>query len=107
MKRVAYAVGLLVAIACLVGLHHAFAQVEPPVEADIVLAGATVYDGTGAAGKVMDIAIKDDRIVAIASSRSRESRASSAAMGLFSVRASSICIPTATTPFKRRKPMRI
>ncbi len=36
-----------------------------PVDADLVLRGGTVYDGTGAAPVVADLAIKADRIVAI------------------------------------------
>src|SRR5262245_14229835 len=38
---------------------------DAPVDADIVLKGATLYDGTGAPGKVGDVAIKNDRIVAV------------------------------------------
>jgi N-acyl-D-aspartate/D-glutamate deacylase len=38
---------------------------EPVVEADVVIRGATRYDGSGQAGKVGDLAIKGDRIVAI------------------------------------------
>lgn len=43
------------------------AQPEDGVEADVVLARATLYDGSGQPGKVGDIAIKGDRIVAIGS----------------------------------------
>jgi N-acyl-D-aspartate/D-glutamate deacylase len=35
------------------------------IEADVILRGGTVYDGTGVAGKVGDLAIKGDRIVAV------------------------------------------
>ncbi len=38
---------------------------DTAVEADIVLQKATLYDGSGAPGKVGDIAIKGDRIVAV------------------------------------------
>ncbi len=38
---------------------------DAAVEADVVLKGATLYDGTGTPGKVGDVAIKDDRIVAV------------------------------------------
>lgn len=38
---------------------------EPAIEADIVLRGATLYDGSGAAGFVGDVAIRGDRIVAV------------------------------------------
>jgi len=36
-----------------------------PVDADLVLRGGTVYDGTGAGPVVADLAVKGDRIVAI------------------------------------------
>ena len=36
-----------------------------PVQADVVLKGGTVYDGTGNPGVVADVAIKGDRIVAV------------------------------------------
>jgi N-acyl-D-amino-acid deacylase len=42
--------------------------VAPPVvtvEADVVLVGGTLHDGTGAPGRVGDLAIKGDRIVAV------------------------------------------
>src|SRR5215831_12533724 len=35
------------------------------VEADVVLKGGTVVDGTGAPGRRADVAIKGDRIVAV------------------------------------------
>lgn len=38
---------------------------EPAVEADVVVRGATLYDGSGAAGVVGDVAIRGDRIVAV------------------------------------------
>src|SRR5258708_4466356 len=36
-----------------------------PIDADIVIRGGTLYDGTGAAPVVADLAVKGDRIVAI------------------------------------------
>jgi N-acyl-D-aspartate/D-glutamate deacylase len=44
-----------------------FLEFEPPdpVEADFVIQGATVYDGTGQPGQVGDVAIKGERIVAV------------------------------------------
>ena len=36
-----------------------------PIDADLVLRGGTLYDGTGAAPVVADLAVKGDRIVAI------------------------------------------
>jgi N-acyl-D-aspartate/D-glutamate deacylase len=38
---------------------------EPPVQADVVLRGATLYDGSGQPGVVGDLAIKGERIVAV------------------------------------------
>jgi N-acyl-D-aspartate/D-glutamate deacylase len=38
---------------------------DEPVEADVVIQGATLYDGSGAPGKVGDLAIKGERIVAV------------------------------------------
>ncbi len=40
-------------------------QANAPVEADTVLRGAMLYDGTDQPGKIGDVAIKDDRIVAV------------------------------------------
>ena len=38
-----------------------------PVSFDVVIRGGTVYDGTGAAGRVADVGVKDGRIAAIGS----------------------------------------
>jgi N-acyl-D-aspartate/D-glutamate deacylase len=38
---------------------------DTPVQADVVLRGATLYDGSGQPGVVGDLAIKGDRIVAV------------------------------------------
>src|SRR5438105_2335806 len=46
-------------------LSFTSAQAEPAVEADVVLQGATLYDGSDQPGKVGDVAIKSDRIVAV------------------------------------------
>jgi N-acyl-D-aspartate/D-glutamate deacylase len=43
------------------------AGAAPPVEADVVLRGATLYDGSGAPGVVGDLALRGDRIVAVGS----------------------------------------
>jgi len=40
-------------------------RAENAVQADIVIRGATVYDGTGQPGKIGDVAICQDRIVAV------------------------------------------
>src|SRR5438094_9647889 len=37
----------------------------PPVEADVVLRGGTLHDGTGKPGVKGDVALKGDRIVAV------------------------------------------
>lgn len=36
-----------------------------PIDADVVIRGATLYDGSGKPGQVGDVAIKEDRIVAV------------------------------------------
>src|SRR5947209_7322716 len=38
---------------------------DTPVEADVVVRGATLYDGGGTPGRVGDLALKGDRIVAV------------------------------------------
>jgi N-acyl-D-amino-acid deacylase len=38
---------------------------DAAVEADLVLKGATLHDGSGSPGKIGDVAIKNDRIVAV------------------------------------------
>ncbi len=38
---------------------------EPAVQADIVIHGATLYDGTGQPGRIGDLAVRGDRIVAV------------------------------------------
>ncbi len=38
---------------------------EPAVEADVLIRGATLYDGTGQPARVGDLALKGDRIVAV------------------------------------------
>jgi N-acyl-D-aspartate/D-glutamate deacylase len=38
---------------------------QPAVEADIVIRGATLYDGSGAAGVVGDLSVRGERIVAV------------------------------------------
>ncbi|MDP7019738.1 MAG: D-aminoacylase [Pirellulaceae bacterium] len=43
------------------------AAIAADIDADIVIRGATIHDGTAAAGRVGDIAIKGDRIVAVGS----------------------------------------
>jgi N-acyl-D-aspartate/D-glutamate deacylase len=40
---------------------------DRPVEADVVIRGATLYDGSGKPGQVGDLALKGDRIVAVGS----------------------------------------
>jgi N-acyl-D-amino-acid deacylase len=40
---------------------------DKPIEADVVIRAATLYDGTGKPGQVGDLALKGDRIVAVGS----------------------------------------
>jgi N-acyl-D-aspartate/D-glutamate deacylase len=51
--------------ALVVGFVYSAASDLPRLEADYVIRNATLYDGTGAAGSVMHLAIKGDRIVGI------------------------------------------
>ena len=39
--------------------------------ADVIIRGGTVYDGSGKPGRVADVAIKGDRIIAIGNLRGR------------------------------------
>jgi N-acyl-D-aspartate/D-glutamate deacylase len=50
--------------ACLV-VTLLLSAAEAPVEADVLIRGATLYDGSGQAGMVGDLAIKGERIVAV------------------------------------------
>ena len=50
---------------CPLLLCTALAGPDPVVEADVVLRGATLYDGSGAPGVVGDLALRGDRIVAV------------------------------------------
>ena len=52
---------------------------SPDSTHDLVIRGATVYDGTGAEGRVMDVAIDDDRITAVGQIRGMGGREVSAA----------------------------
>jgi N-acyl-D-aspartate/D-glutamate deacylase len=38
---------------------------EAPVQADVVIRGATIYDGSGGPGRVGDLAIRGDKVVAV------------------------------------------
>src|SRR5687768_4905192 len=51
--------------ATLIGLFALTTQAAPPVEADYIIRGGTVHDGSGKPGQVADVAIKGDRIVAV------------------------------------------
>jgi N-acyl-D-aspartate/D-glutamate deacylase len=42
-----------------------FPGADPAVQADVVIRGATLYDGSGRPGKAGDLAIRGDRIVAV------------------------------------------
>jgi dihydroorotase/N-acyl-D-amino-acid deacylase len=53
------------ALSCLFLLAVVAASAEAGAEYDVVLAGGTVYDGSGAPGKVVDVAIEGDLIAAV------------------------------------------
>lgn len=63
MTRSTAHIGILLALA-LAGCE----QAEPPIEVDILITGGTVYDGTGAPGKVTDVAISGDEIAFVGDS---------------------------------------
>lgn len=53
-------------LACLFALIVTPAAIaQQPVEADVLLAGGTIYDGSGADGVVGDVAIRDGKVVAV------------------------------------------
>src|SRR5262245_60866076 len=52
---------------CVFSLRPLCIRGESPVEADVVLRGATLYDGTGQPARKGDLAIKGDRVVAVGS----------------------------------------
>jgi len=56
---------LAVMLLLFVHSFHADAQTPPPVDADILLRGGQILDGTGSPAIVADIAIIGDRIVAV------------------------------------------
>src|SRR5688500_3733769 len=52
--------------ACVLVLIFApLAIAQQAVEADVLLAGGTIYDGSGADGVVGDVAIRDGKVVAV------------------------------------------
>jgi len=51
--------------ACLLLTTVLLSVAETPVEADVIIRGATLYDGSGKAGEVGDLAVKGERIVAV------------------------------------------
>src|SRR5690242_7231882 len=55
----------MITLAFLLLTHCEVGQLAPAVEADVVLKGATLYDGSDNPGKAGDVAIKNDRIVAV------------------------------------------
>src|SRR5262245_52878785 len=46
-------------------LATVLAAADPEIQADVVIRGATLHDGSGKAGVVGDLAIKGERIVAV------------------------------------------
>ncbi|MCS7168235.1 MAG: D-aminoacylase [Gemmatales bacterium] len=56
---------LSIALGCLLAGTGSLGQNVADVEADYVLVGGTVYDGSGAPPTVQDVAVKGDRIVAM------------------------------------------
>src|SRR5579872_4331939 len=46
-------------------LVYALLPLAAPVEADVVIRGVTIHDGSGGAGVVGDLAVRGERIVAV------------------------------------------
>jgi N-acyl-D-amino-acid deacylase len=65
MKRALCLLALFVPFALLALPRAPAASDEPPVEADLVIRGATIYDGSGGPGRVGDLAIRGDKVVAV------------------------------------------
>jgi len=56
----------LFALLLSVGFASLSFGLEPPLEKfDVIIKGGTVYDGTGEKGRVVDVAIRGDRIAAV------------------------------------------
>ena len=55
----------LATLACLLAISTVSADELKPVEADILLKGGTLFDGSGSEGQVGDVAIKEDRLVGV------------------------------------------
>lgn len=55
----------LLVLGCLGAAGAGARGADPPVEADLVLKGGTLVDGTGAPRRVADVAIKGERVVAV------------------------------------------
>lgn len=56
---------LLLVLATALGGWAVLDAQDEAIEADVLIQGATIHDGTGAPGQVGDLAIKGDRIVAV------------------------------------------
>ena len=69
----------------LVGFSHVtFAQTQSTAaEYDLIIRGGTVFDGTGSEGRVADVGIIDDRIIAIGNLASKKARTEKDARGLY------------------------
>jgi N-acyl-D-amino-acid deacylase len=55
-----------IALVSMVGLLMASTASAAPVPYDVTIRGGTVYDGSGGAGRVADVAVRGDRIVKVA-----------------------------------------
>src|SRR5688500_17360021 len=79
MNRFAVA-ALLAAIGC---LTHSASQPSPRAQQfDVIIRGGTVYDGTGAPGRRIDVAIRGDRIAGVGDFRSAQASTVVDASGL-------------------------
>ncbi len=66
LRRLAAAhVAACAAALAVIGLSRETAAQTAPRAFDVLITGATVYDGTGAAGRVADVGIRGDRVVLV------------------------------------------
>lgn len=76
---------------------------DESIEADVLIKGATLYDGSGQAGVVGDLAIRGERIVGVGKFEVKGRRASSMERGSSLHQVSSTCTRIATCRSRRTR----
>src|SRR5438270_894239 len=64
-KLLGLTLAVLLVLATTLGAWCYLDEQDEAVTADVLIQGATIYDGTGSPGQVGDLAIKGERIVAV------------------------------------------